>query len=302
MITDTVLCKRIQIIINPAAGQDEPVLGTLNRVFGGAGIDWDVSITKEAGDAQRMAREAARAGADVVGAYGGDGTVMEVASGLVGTDVPMAVLPGGTANVMSVELGIPSDLTMAASLVVGGNAVRAVDMGQVGDQLFLLRVGIGFEAQMVEGAARELKDRWGTLAYALSALQALRDPVIAHYSLTLDGQQVQTEGMTCILANAGNLGRPGLSLAPNIDVSDGLLDVVVIRSADLPSLLAVAASVVRGAETAEPMLHWQAREVTVVADPPQTVQADGEVLDPTPVSARIIPQAVKIIVPRATPA
>src|ERR1051325_9730109 len=98
--------KRIYVVINPAAGQDRPVLAILNRAFRAAELDWDVGVTKVEGDAARLARAAVEAGYDVVAALGGDGTVMEVAGSLAGTEVPLAILPGGTANVMSVELGI----------------------------------------------------------------------------------------------------------------------------------------------------------------------------------------------------
>ena len=296
------MSRRIQVIINPAAGQDEPILMTFNSVFQAAGVDWDVSITKQAGDARRLAQQAVAAGVDVVGVYGGDGTVKEAASGVMGSPVPLAIFPGGTGNVMSVELGIPDDLAGACALPCAlpcGDdiAIRAVDMGQVGDEYFLLRLGIGLEAAMVEGADREMKARMGNLAYILSAFQALREPQIARYNLTLDGRQVESEGITCIIANSGNVGVAGLSLVSTIRVDDGLLDVIVIRKADLSSLLALAASVVRGDEAAEPLQHWRAREVAVATDPPQTVQADGEILGRTPVRAKIIPQAVRIIVP-----
>ena len=95
------MSKRVQVIINPTAGQDQAILGTLNRVFHDADITWDVSITNKAGDARRFARAAVEAGVDIVAAYGGDGTVMEVATGLIGSTVPLAIFPGGTANVMS---------------------------------------------------------------------------------------------------------------------------------------------------------------------------------------------------------
>jgi len=292
------MSRRIQVIINPAAGQDEPILMTFNSVFQAAGVDWDVSITKQAGDARRLAQQAVAAGVDVVGVYGGDGTVKEAASGVMGSPVPLAIFPGGTGNVMSVELGIPDDLAGACALPCGDDiAIRTVDMGQVGNEYFLLRLGIGLEAAMVEGADREMKARMGNLAYILSAFQALREPQIARYNLTLDGRQVESEGITCIIANSGNVGVAGLSLVSTIRVDDGLLDVIVIRKADLSSLLALAASVVRGDEAAEPLQHWRAREVAVATDPPQTVQADGEILGRTPVRAKIIPQAVRIIVP-----
>ena len=294
------MARRVHVIINPAAGQDRAILGPMNRAFHPAGVDWEVRVTKREGDARRYAEEAVAAGVDAVGVYGGDGTVMEVASGLVETGVPLAIFPGGTANVMSVELGIPSDLAEAIALVCEQEcATRVVDMGRVGDRCFLLRVGIGFEAEMVEGADRELKDKLGVLAYGVSALQALRERRTARYWITVDGREIATEGMTCIVANTGSFGKVGLSLAPTIDVSDGRLDVIVVRGADVPSLLAVAASVVAGKEKTEPLQHWQGRTVSVRSDPVQTVQADGEPLGETPVDVTILPGALKVIVPRS---
>lgn len=297
--------KRVHIIVNPASGQDRPVLSILNDVFHPSGIDWEVFVTKNAGDGRRYAEESVKAGVDAVGVYGGDGTVMEVASALVNTNMPFAIFPGGTANVMSVELGVPSDPAEACALVTGGrSAIRTIDVGQYNDYIFLTRLGMGLESNVIESTDREQKDRMGWLAYALNTLRELREPKVSRYTLTLDGQVVETEGLTCVIANSGiitpNSGIPGrgvLSFAPGISVSDGVLDVVVIRRADLGSLLSVAASMVAGNENAEPLLHWQAREVSVVADPPQTIQLDGEILDQTPVRARVLPNALRVIVP-----
>ncbi len=299
--------KRVHIVINPASGQDKPVLSILNSVFQQSGVDWDIFVTKEAGDARRYAQAALAAGVDAVGVYGGDGTVMEVASALVGHETPLAIFPGGTANVMSVELGIPSDPAEACALVSQGEGViRAIDVGQVGDHIFLTRIGLGLEANVIEATEREQKDRMGWLAYALNTLRALSDPKVSHYTLTIDGMQVETEGLMAMVANSGvltpNSGVPGravLTFAPSISVSDGLLDVIVIRRGDLPALLSVAASLVTGSEASEPMLHWQAREVTVAADPPQSLQLDGEVTGQSPITARVLPGALRVIVPES---
>jgi YegS/Rv2252/BmrU family lipid kinase len=291
--------KRIDIVVNPAAGQDVPVLGTFNTIFGAAGVDWNLLITKQSGDAVRLAQAAAAAGADIVAAYGGDGTVMEVASGLRGTGVPLAILPGGTANVMALDLGIPADLAGACALLISQNwTVRPVDMIQAGEHTCLVRVSCGLEAAMIEGADQEMKGRLGWLAYALSGLQALREPQVARYRLTLDGQSLETEGLTCIVANTGLIGKTTFSMAPNITVSDGLLDVIVIRSADLASVVALAASVVAGAQEPEPLLHWQACEIVIASDPAQTVQGDGEMIGQTPIEVKVLPQAVDVIVPK----
>ncbi|MFN0074499.1 MAG: diacylglycerol/lipid kinase family protein [Chloroflexota bacterium] len=290
---------RIYVIINPASGQDKPVLAILNRAFQGTDITWEIGVTKAEGDAERLAREAVAEQYDIVAVFGGDGSVMAVAASLVGTDVPLAILPGGTANVMSVELGIPGDLAMAAALMAEEHAIRRIDVGQIGERYFLLRVGLGLEAAMIEGAERELKDRVGVLAYGVSAVQALREPQLSQYHLTLDGQIVEAAGVGCIIANVGSLGQGNLSLLPDIAVDDGLLDVIVLERIDFTSLLTVASSVIRGTPAEQALLHWKAREITVLADPPQPIQVDGEMLPHGQLSIRIHPAALSVIVPLA---
>jgi diacylglycerol kinase family enzyme len=122
---------------------------------------------------------------------------------------------------------------------------------------------------------------------------------VAHYQLTLDGQEVETEGLACIVANSGTMGVPGmtLSMAPGIDISDGLLDVIVVTRSDLPGIVSLIANVVSGNENSNTLQRWQVHEATISADPPQPVQVDGEMLPKEPVTARVLPQAVRVIVP-----
>ncbi len=168
-------------------------------------------------------------------------------------------------------------------------------MAQANDRRFMLRTTIGFSAEATKAADRDDKARFGNLAYIVSGLRELPNAQSAKYTLLVDGKEVQTEGMICVVANSGNLGLPGLKLNSVIDVCDGLLDVLVLRAIDLGSLLAVAASAIGVAQP--PFQHWQAKDVTVTADPPQTVECDGEIIDPTPFHARIIPRAIKVVVP-----
>ena len=290
--------RYVHVVINPASGKDQAILRTINFACNTAGIDWDVYVTKKSGDGRRLAEQAAKAGVDRVLVYGGDGTVMEVASGLLGSDIPMAILPGGTANVLAIDLGIPRDLVEASALAVDLDSnIRTIDVAQIGDRYFVLRAGLGLEAAMVAGAKRELKERFGVFAYALSALQALADPVVANYHLSFEGQEVDAQGLTCIIANSGLMGMEGLYLAPDIQVDDGLLDVIVLRRADLPSLLSLAASAVEGVENQQALQRWQVREVTVQSQPTQNVQVDGEMIEQTPINIKVIPQAVPVVVP-----
>src|SRR5215211_1674400 len=296
------LFKKLQVIINPAAGVGRPILQALNSGLKDSGIEWNVSITHKPGDAERLAKKAVEDGADIVGVHGGDGSVMEVASALRGISTPMAIFPGGTANVMSVELGIPStDIEASIDFIAKGNyTTRRIDMGRVNDRLFLLRIGIGLEADMMKSADQEIKNRFGMLAYAFSAVNEMRNLTPTLYRVRVDGELHEVEGISCMIANSGNVAIGELSLSKKIDISDGALDVVIFRRADFAAMITLSAAVVSpNAEvTDSPQLeHYQGREIVVEADPPQTISIDGEVIEPTPLTASILPGAVNVIVP-----
>jgi diacylglycerol kinase (ATP) len=294
--------RKLQVIINPAAGVGRPILQALNSGLKNTGIDWDVSITHKPGDAERLAKQAVEDGADIVGVHGGDGSVMEVASALRGTSTPLAIFPGGTANVMSVELGIPStDIEASIDFIAKGNyTTRLIDMGKVNDRLFLLRIGIGLEADMMKSADQEIKNRFGMLAYAFSAINEMRNLTPTLYRIRVDGELHESEGISCMIANSGNVAIGGLTLSRKIDISDGALDVVVFRSADIASMITVSAAVMspNAEATDNPRLeHYQGREIVVEADPPQTISIDGEVIEPVTLTASILPGAVNVVVP-----
>lgn len=295
--------KNVRIILNPSAGFKNPPLRSFNQTFRKAGWDWDVTITKERGDGIQLAQKAIEDGADIVAAYGGDGTVMEVASGLQNSDIPLGIIPGGTGNILSTELNIPQNLEQACGLITSPNThkIHAIDMGCSDDPLlpaFTLRAGVGLEASMLEGTDRELKERYGIFAYIMGGMQALREPKEAHYRLTLDGQDLECHGLTCLIANAGYFGVPGITLDPKVKIDDGFLDVFVIRKMDLIGLFSLAASVARGSEKKGPAQHWQAKSVKIETDPPQSTQADGEMWGQSPVNICINPQSLKVIVPK----
>jgi diacylglycerol kinase (ATP) len=292
--------RRIHVVINPASGRPKPILHYLNRIFKQAEIDWDISLTKERGDAERFARQAVENGVDVVAAYGGDGTVMEVAQGLLGSPVPLAILPGGSANLMSVELGIPKELEKAATIAADPESpTRQVDVGLAGENYFLLRVGTGFAARKVAYADRSIKNRFGVLAYSVAAVKSLKDTKSAHYRITLDGKQVETDAVTCLIDNAGNMGIQGFQPAKEIRVDDGWLDVLLLGSKGLVNLVTSGPSLLEADKSETVIEHWQARQITIAVDPPQPVQVDGEMVGDTPVSAEVLPGALKVIVPKS---
>jgi YegS/Rv2252/BmrU family lipid kinase len=286
--------KRVQIIINPAAGKNDTILNTINAAFSGSGIEWDARITHKFGDATRLTKEAVADGADLVAGYGGDGTQLEVANGLVGSGVPLAILPGGTGNAMAFQLNVPRELAQAAALIVNSPNRRAIDLANIGDRIFMLRAYTGVQAE--ERASREMKDKYGNLAYVAEGLKFATRPPEAHYVATVDGQAVELKGMICYIVNAGASGGVALPELPGVDVSDGLIDLYMV-SRDLKPIRKLSRYLLKVGKVEASVHHLQGREITLEANPPQNVWIDGEEYGQTPITAKVLPKALQVVVP-----
>ncbi len=293
--------KLIHIIINPVAGKDESVLPVINSTMKEAGIKWEGLITQKAGDGIGFAKAAVKAGVDAIAVYGGDGTVMEAISGMMGSDIPLVILPGGSANVMATELGIPADLNKACTLLGQGQLkMKTIDVGQFDKRYFITGISIGFEADMVTGANRGTKNKFGILAYFISAAKALKKITKVTYHLKIDGQEYKVKGLTCIITNTGNIGFSTISLDKHIDVSDGLLDVLIVRKATISFFNLIMLTLIKRERphNVELVKHWQGKEICISAKPKQTIQCDGEVLKEMPLHIKVIPGAINVLVPK----
>jgi diacylglycerol kinase (ATP) len=311
--------RSIHIIANPGAGQEGLNLKTVQAVFAEFDVVWEIDITRQAGDATALAAESLAAGADVVAIYGGDGSVAEAAAALEGAAASLAILPGGTANVMATELGIPRQLEAALRVAADpASQVRTVDLGAVNGRPFVLRVSLGLEAAMVAGADRTAKDKYGVFAYLWSAAQNLITPTLARYTIAVDGQTFTSDGLTCIVANSGNMGQAGVNLIPGIAVDDGLLDVIVLEQAGVKGFFDLAGAVL-GVSQVTPeeratrsrefdqqikstLRYWQGREVRITCEPAQEIQCDGELLPAAELHCVVRPAALKVLVPAAASA
>lgn len=289
----TPIYPRIHIVINPASGKDEPILNTLNDVFNAHGIDWSVSITHRYGDATASARAAAESGHDLVAGYGGDGTQHEVATGLLDTGVVMGVLPGGTGNGFARELGIPNDLRSAAELLCISERTRAIDVVQTDRGPFIQRLYVGIEPE--EQTSREAKNKYGTLAYVLTARN--RTLTRARYRVYIDGHELELQANQCYVVNASHAGS-GLSVTGGRSVvDDGLLEFFPL---DLHNPGTVSGAALRMFKLPAPIadqFFWQGRSIEVDTDPDQPVWADGEQFGRTPISMEVQTRALRIVVP-----
>ncbi len=308
----------VAVIINPAAGNNEPVLNTINDVFAEYDIKWEAMVTHGPGDATELARQAAQSGCDLIASYGGDGTLMEIVNGLMGTTMPIAILPGGTGNTVAAELGLPPKLADALRVVATGGGRRRLDVGEINGRYFLLRAytGIGDDHH----ASRELKDRLGILAYPISGLRFLKEHPPAAFRIRVDDQLIEESGIMCYVNNVAYSRSPKLQdwiertfldvkvhegdepesaeepLLQTIDPTDGLLDIMLLTQ-DPFTLQALKSVVVRSGDAQATVHFLQGKHIHIEADPPQGLWIDGEECGTTPSDIQIVPAAVEVVVP-----
>jgi diacylglycerol kinase (ATP) len=128
-------------------------------------------------------------------------------------------------------------------------------------------------------------------------VKAVGDSKTAHYYLTLDGNPVEADGVTCLIDNAGNMGIQGFQPARNISVSDGLLDVLLVGPQGMKKIISTGPSLFETPTSDAVIEHWQASQISIEVDPPQPVQVDGEMVGDTPITAAVLPGALSVIAP-----
>jgi YegS/Rv2252/BmrU family lipid kinase len=242
-------------------------------------------------------------GCDLVVAAGGDGTVSAVAGGLVGSDVPLGIIPLGTANVLARELGIPTALDQACRLLVGPYATARIDAMRVGQGCYFTQIGAGIDALMIRDTRREHKQRFGRIAYLWTALTWLVGFQPRRFTITIDGLPRRFRASQVVVANSGTLGQPPFRWGPDVRPDDGRLDVCVIRARNLLDYLKLFWYVLTGQHRSSPNVRYFAarQTITIAARRPLPVQGDGEIIGETPVEVAVVPRAVAIIVPAESP-
>jgi YegS/Rv2252/BmrU family lipid kinase len=289
----------LRLIVNPQAGGGRAgralpgVCAELRRL----GLPHRVARTRNLAHARELARAAAAAGETAV-AFGGDGLIGAVADALRGGDAVMGVLPGGRGNDFARALGIPL-APVAACAVLASGAPRALDLGEVDGATFIGIASCGFdsEANRIANQARLVK---GNLVYAYGALRALVHWRPATFTVTLDGgHPITVTGYTVAVANSRSYGG-GMQLAPAADLDDGQLDVVIITALSRPRFLMLLPTVFTGTHVNLPVVQTlRARSVQVTASRPFTMYADGDPIAELPAHVRVLPGAMRVIVPAA---
>lgn len=323
-----------ELIYNPHGGQVvarhelEDVVAFLSR------RGWTVAWreTSKPLEATELARHAAQRGAKVIIAAGGDGTVNEVANGLLGTNAALGVLPVGSTNVWALQMGIPAlnpilpsskmiklvadleeriarplpanyyrkVLLDAAKVLVEG-CITAVDMGEISGRHFLLWAGIGLDAAIAESISPKEKRALGSWAYVLPTLGTARRYSSTDVWLNLDGKVMKIDTPLIVVSNIQLYGGL-LSIGANARVNDARLDVCIFKGGGFFTFVQHALKVLSRQHLRDPKIeYYQCSEISIESARSLPVHVDGEPFTVTPVAIRTVPSALKVIVPKNAP-
>ncbi|MGZ8377372.1 MAG: diacylglycerol/lipid kinase family protein [Gemmatirosa sp.] len=251
-------------------------------------------VTWEPGDARRFAALAAKRGTDAVLAVGGDGTVNEVVNGLLGTDVPLGILPVGTANDFARQTGIPVDARAALELIVERPAV-AVDLGSLNGRAFLNVSSAGLGAETTAETGAVAKGMLGPLAYAITGVRKLAgemEPRRARFRGPDFDREV--EFLHFAVGNARATGA-GTVITPLARLDDGLLDLCVVEPMAFGAFAGLLLELRRGEHLErDGVLYAQLPWVEVESETPLTVNLDGEPQALTRLEYRVLPKALRV--------
>ena len=283
-------------IVNPAAGNGAGARIALRLAaeLAAAGMSVDVVTTPGPGEAARLASDAVEDGYERVIAVGGDGTANEVANGLVDTDVALALYPIGSGNDFARALGYPRKRAQVPRFLAQARD-RRIDVGEVNGRIFLNAAGVGIDGHVAERIIASARVVGPTLGYFVGALVSIATYRPRPMRVRIDGTASDGKRLIVVAANGTHFGR-GMHVAPNAELDDGLLDIVVGGDLGRWASLVALAKLYRGTHVdGRTILAFRARSLDVDLDEPLPMQADGEASRAAELHVRVRPRALTVV-------
>jgi YegS/Rv2252/BmrU family lipid kinase len=288
--------RRMLVIWNPEAGGGADDVAerrsAIREALTAAGVEAELFESGSESESERRIDRALAEGVGAIVAAGGDGTVRSIAFRLLGRDVPLGILPMGTAMNVARSLGIPLELEDAAKVLAAGS-VRAIDVGEVRGQPFLEIASIGLGAEVLAGATHVDERR---LRAAIEVLRAGLRYRRTRVRLQLDGREVRGHALMLAIANGPYTGR-AINLAPKARVDDGKFDVLFYQGFGALGFAAHLVRVLLGRPHDERIRHYRAATVRVSTRRPLSIRLDSQDLGTTPVQLSTRPGALHVIAP-----
>ncbi len=288
--------KRALAIINPRSGtgSKDNIPALLAEQFDGSEVDLFITYTKRPGHAYELAKEAVEQGYERVIAVGGDGTVNEVARGLLYSDTALAIVPKGSGNGLARALSLPMQGRAAVAIAARG-AVETIDCCQANGNPFFCTCGMGFDAE-VSAAFAEAPFR-GLLSYAKTSLEKYISYKPSYYTVEIEGQEpICSEAFVVAAANASQYGN-NAHIAPRASMQDGKVDIVILKPFRVYELAQITLQLFsKRLEDNDHQLSYQASSAVITRERAGVVHLDGEPLEmPERIEVQVLPGAIKVV-------
>ena len=286
----------VVLISNPGSGRPggrQRAVARMMELLERRGLRVVPRATTAPGEATRLSRDALESGADLILVYGGDGTVNEVAQPLIGSSTPLAVWPGGTANVLARELGLPRDLERLAD-VIAARRTRRVSLGRAGDRYFLLMAGVGLDAALVRAVDPALKRFLGQGAFWVAALQQLVRWNPRPFVIDVGGQR--HEAVFALFANAASYAS-GMRIAPDANMESDHLDLCLVNWRERARIVRHLRAGFTGTLACLPGVRYLTIQRATAEGDGVWVHVDGELLAQLPITFECLPATLSLVVP-----
>ncbi|HIK17074.1 MAG TPA: methylglyoxal synthase [Leptolyngbyaceae cyanobacterium M33_DOE_097] len=297
--------KIAHLIFNPVCGQGDPEQElTLIRSLLEPHLNLKILYTEPDLDPAKQVAEAIDIGTDMVIASGGDGTISAVAGALVSSQIPLGIIPRGTANAFAAALGLPRLTPIrSACQIILGDYTKAVDAAFCNGVPMILLAGVGYEAETVEMANREMKEQWGVLAYLMAGWQAFDEQKLFETEIVTETETYQFQAQAITVANAAPPTSVLAQGAGTVIFDDGYLDVTIASAeTKLQSITTMlrmlGAAISKTNLEHQNVVHARAKSLKVITDPPQKVVVDGEIIGTTPIEVVCVPNGLYVFLPK----
>jgi diacylglycerol kinase (ATP) len=289
---------RIEVIANPATRTSSHDIARALASWRPGISEARIRFTDGQGSAEMLARRAVDAGnVDVVVAAGGDGTVGEVATALVGTGVPLGIIPAGSTNIVAKELGVPASPMDALDLIAGRHDVRTMDLAFANDRAMLHMAGAGFDSRLFANTDPRLKRRLGWGAYFPAGIRAsLARP--SAMRIATESESFEVESPLVLVANGASIIHRNLRIDTHPTIDDGRLDLYIVGATHpLPTVETMLHAILGGLGNAPEVIHRQVTSIHIESGDPLPYQVDGDVAGELPLDITVSPRALDVIVP-----
>lgn len=292
---------RVLVIVNPVSGQadfDES-MSKIRTYLDESGADYEIRETQGEGDALNWAKEAREF--DLIAVGGGDGTVMEAMSGMVKNPepVPLAQLPMGTANLLARALAIPANLEKAFEVAFEKGVIAPLDVGYLTthDRYFAIVAGSGWDAELIEDADREMKNKLGFFAYVFAGVKHLFDDKVSRVRIEIDGKRKRFRAHQVMVINIGEIYGSGFAFGKDLSPHDGKLDLAIASTSSVWGLIKLLTRIVfRKFDGSSDLRYFSASHLKIEANPPLKLEIDGEAIGETPFEVEVVPAGARLIV------